>query len=294
MAKEHAFIVPVFNGERHIAACIESLLAQGSRSDIVVVDDGSTDGSKAVLDTYQDRITIIHQQNAGVSAARNEGVRYTEAELLTFIDQDDWLAPEFVNEMLASLEGVPSAVAAFTGARVMVESSGGLVEGPVLSYEHASPNTFDWLLRYCFVSPGCLVLRREAFLAAGGFDPSLSNVGEDLDLWFKLSRMGEFVRQEGALFYWREHALGNSRKVLAIYRGTRRVMDRHLLKSGLPASTLRSCYRHHRVFFAAMLRHGMKAEAREGRLWGALSQGIRTLIGAPALLPHFLRVPLRK
>jgi glycosyltransferase involved in cell wall biosynthesis len=87
-------VIPVFNGERFIADCLESVLQQTyDAMEIVVVNDGSTDGTKAILGGYGARITVIDQPNAGVKAARNRGMAAASGAIIAFQDADDlWLA----------------------------------------------------------------------------------------------------------------------------------------------------------------------------------------------------------
>ena len=88
-------VVPVFNGERFVAAALESIFRQTYEPiEIIVVNDGSTDGTKTILDRYGARITVIDQANAGASAARIRGVDACSGALLTFLDADDLWIPE--------------------------------------------------------------------------------------------------------------------------------------------------------------------------------------------------------
>ena len=99
-------IVPVYNAEKYLRACLDSLRQQRySAIEVWMVDDGSTDGSGAICDEYEaadSRFHAVHQQNAGVSAARNAGIRKAGGKYIGFIDSDDWLEPE-VYETLAGL-----------------------------------------------------------------------------------------------------------------------------------------------------------------------------------------------
>ena len=88
-------VIPVFNGERFLAAAIDSVLAQSlSEIEIIVVDDGSTDGTRDVLDRFGARVVYIHQANAGPASARNNGIRHASGEFIAFLDSDDLWHPE--------------------------------------------------------------------------------------------------------------------------------------------------------------------------------------------------------
>ena len=102
-----SIIVPVYNTGEYLAPCIESLTSQTySNLEIILVDDGSTDGSGAVCDEFarrDDRVKVIHQKNAGVSAARNAGLEIASGAYLTFVDADDGLVPHGLETALRYL-----------------------------------------------------------------------------------------------------------------------------------------------------------------------------------------------
>jgi len=96
-------IVPVYNAERYIAACLDSLMKQTLRQcEIIVVDDGSTDGSRSIVEQFQledDRIILIRQSNQGVSAARNTGLHAASGEYIGFVDADDYVKPDMYERL---------------------------------------------------------------------------------------------------------------------------------------------------------------------------------------------------
>lgn len=95
-------IIPVYNVESYLKKCIESVLAQTMEDlEIILVDDGSTDGSSSICDEYVNypNITVIHQENKGVSAARNVGLRIAKGEYIAFLDSDDYVSSDMYEEM---------------------------------------------------------------------------------------------------------------------------------------------------------------------------------------------------
>ncbi len=102
-----SFIVPVYNSEAYISRCLDSILAQ-THSDIEIVcfDDGSRDGSPAILDEYAarfpDKVKVVHQANAGVAVTRNRSLKAVTGAYLTFVDNDDWLDPDFAQRLLGA------------------------------------------------------------------------------------------------------------------------------------------------------------------------------------------------
>lgn len=93
---EVSVIIPVYNVEKYLVACIDSLMCQGDLSmEFILVDDGSTDLSGKIADEYakkEDRIKVIHQENGGASAARNAGLDVAQGEYIAFLDSEDWIS----------------------------------------------------------------------------------------------------------------------------------------------------------------------------------------------------------
>jgi glycosyltransferase involved in cell wall biosynthesis len=101
-------VVPVFNGERHLGAALDSILAQTHRPlEVIVVDDGSADRSVQVAEAHPEPVRVIRQANAGPSAARNRGVREARGELVGFLDADDLWLPEKLEAQIAHLAAHP-------------------------------------------------------------------------------------------------------------------------------------------------------------------------------------------
>jgi len=94
-------IVPVFNTEQYLDTCVKSLLNQNQKDiEIILVNDGSTDNSPSICDSYHradSRVYVIHQKNSGVSAARNAGIDVAKGDWITFVDSDDWVDPTMAN-----------------------------------------------------------------------------------------------------------------------------------------------------------------------------------------------------
>lgn len=100
-------IVPVYNVREYVGKCLESICKQTYKNlEIIVVDDGSTDGSGVICDEYaakDSRISIIHQANGGLSAARNAALDVAKGEFVGFVDSDDWIEPEMYECLFKTL-----------------------------------------------------------------------------------------------------------------------------------------------------------------------------------------------
>ena len=108
-------IIPVYNVEKYIKPCIESIINQTYKNlEIILVDDGSTDSSGLICDEYSERdnrIKVIHQKNRGLSGARNSGIEIAKGEFLSFVDSDDFLDLRFFKEMMQKAEKEKSDIA---------------------------------------------------------------------------------------------------------------------------------------------------------------------------------------
>lgn len=102
-----SIIVPIYNTERYLSKCLESIRTQTYPNiEVIMVDDGSTDGSKSVASSYSEadnRFRLFSQENAGVSAARNHGLDVAEGEYILFVDSDDWLEPQMIEKLVYNM-----------------------------------------------------------------------------------------------------------------------------------------------------------------------------------------------
>lgn len=103
-----SIIVPVYNCEVYLRCCVDSLIGQTyCNIEIILVDDGSTDSSGTICDSYaasDDRVIVIHKENAGVSAARNDGLLKCTGEYIMFVDADDWIEPDACSKIVNSID----------------------------------------------------------------------------------------------------------------------------------------------------------------------------------------------
>lgn len=96
-------IIPVYNAEKYISKCLDSVVSQQGIEEIIIVNDGSTDNSSKIIENYAkkySKIKVINQENKGVSEARNIGIKQAKAKYITFIDSDDWLEPESFKKVI--------------------------------------------------------------------------------------------------------------------------------------------------------------------------------------------------
>lgn len=117
-----SIVVPVYNVVNYVGACLDSILNQSYKNlEIILVDDGSTDGSEEVCDVYasnNENIKVIHQDNGGLSVARNTGLDYVTGEFVTFVDSDDLIHREYISTLYKHIEMERADVAAVSSVRI--------------------------------------------------------------------------------------------------------------------------------------------------------------------------------
>ena len=185
-------IIPLYNKEAGVATALRSVLAQTYQDfEIVVVDDGSTDGSVAVVDTFNDpRIRLIRQQNAGVSAARNRGIEEAKGEYVAFLDADDEWIPEFLEEISTLQKHYPECKAQATNYTFCsngVKSSTILRKLPFDGKRGVLSNYFE--VASCSHPPVCSIcvcIERKLLQEIGGFPVGIKS-GEDLLTWARIA-----------------------------------------------------------------------------------------------------------
>jgi glycosyltransferase involved in cell wall biosynthesis len=196
-----SIIIPAYNADRYISETLDSLLAQSyPRLEIIVVDDGSTDRTRACVLSYGHRVRYLYEENSGgCSKPRNEGIRAASGPLLAFIDADDVMAPDRIAREVDFLLEHPEAALVFSNYqdftdREMVAASlfetcpqlsGLLRNAPQSGLVLDSDVSTELFLTENFGSSS-LMVRREAIEAVGAFDESL-RASEDYDFQYRIA-----------------------------------------------------------------------------------------------------------
>jgi len=179
-------IIPTFNRCGFVREAVASVCAQrGVAFEIIVVDDGSTDGTAAALRSeFGDRVRLITIANRGVAAARNHGVAASRGALIAFLDSDDLWMSEKLRAQLRFFAEHPEAQICQT-QEIWIRN--GVRVNPCAHHRKPSGDIFEPSLRRCLVSPSAVMMRRRLFERVGGFDEALP-VCEDYDLWLRTAR----------------------------------------------------------------------------------------------------------
>ncbi|WP_447979717.1 glycosyltransferase family 2 protein [Candidatus Nitrospira bockiana] len=284
-------VIPVYNAEDHVGEAIEGVLAQTFQDlEIIVIDDGSTDGSAAVVQRYSDAVKYVYQKNAGVAIATNRGVELSRGELIAFLDNDDIWLPQKLERQIAFLDqhqecGVVNCDMQY------ISQTGAVMDRYVrgVNREHPYVRLFQkGFVIYCSM----IVVRRTVYDRVGGFNESFVAAGlQDME-W--LSRVVEHTE------------VGYVPETLVLYRdhGPRVHGDLHKLNEDLYWQLLSGRYREdperrrflvgERVGFLSNLgQHELKmGRLGDGRrhLQEAVMLGLRRLANPKMVVRSLLRL----
>ena len=148
-------VIPVYNVEKYLKRCVESVLVQGWHNyDILLVDDGSTDSSPQICDDYvkaYDFISVIHKENGGLSEARNTGISHAKGEYVYFPDSDDWLEPQTFTELAEVLESQEFELVSFNREFVKGEEDA-IVSDPLVTQVFGGKDAFVQMLKHSYIT----------------------------------------------------------------------------------------------------------------------------------------------
>lgn len=179
-------IIPNFNHAQYLGDAIRSVLDQSyANVEVIVVDDGSTDQSRAVAAQFGDRILYLYQTNRGLSAARNTGIQAARGEYIGLLDADDLYEPHFVSSMLVALQSDPAADGVFCGYQFVDQQNKALPQ--VEARPVPTEQLYETLLDGNFFVPESILVHRHCYTSAGSFDETL-RACEDWDMWLRISR----------------------------------------------------------------------------------------------------------
>jgi lipopolysaccharide biosynthesis glycosyltransferase/glycosyltransferase involved in cell wall biosynthesis len=221
-------VIPAFNAARWIERTLASVAGQTMADfEAIVVDDGSQDNTADLVTAFSakdQRFRLLQQPNSGVSAARNAGAAQARGGFIALLDADDLWAPENLAEQLARLRAAPDSP--FCYARSCLIDENDIVLAPP-DAGPAPPCTFEALLLQNAIGNGsACVVRRSAFQAVGGFDPSFKQGGEDWLFTLKLAALGPFTCAPAPLVGYRQSANGfSTAKVEQSCENILRVLD---------------------------------------------------------------------
>jgi len=225
-------IVPLYNSETFLGEALDSIFQQSFQDfEIVAVDDGSTDGSRGIVEQYQDRypgrITYVYQDNKGIAGARNTGIRTSAGEYLALLDADDRWYPARLAEGVAVLDGNPQVGLVHARRDRIVD--GQTVPEPVRhAARYQSGRIFENLvLRRASIGALTVLFRRTCCDAVGFFDEDRKLMGvDDREFWQRLALQYQVFFIDKVLASWRCHEGNYSKKLNSMASGRFFVLDK--------------------------------------------------------------------
>lgn len=211
-------VMPVYNAEPYLSLALDSIVQQTFQDfEFIIVNDGSTDGSQAILDAYakrDQRIKVVTQKNSGVVASANRAAELAQGEYIARMDADDVSLLNKLEQLIATADKHPDAIV-ICGGTEAIDKDGEFV------YRHTVPiRDEDIKLALHFRNPlanGATLVKKSAFDAVGGFSDVFA---EDCHLWIKLASEGKFVGTGSIVYRWRVNPTGltSSNALLSIQK----------------------------------------------------------------------------
>jgi glycosyltransferase involved in cell wall biosynthesis len=204
-------IIPSFNSSRFVAQAVKSVLAQTYvPCEVIVVDDGSSDDTHAVLAPFYERIRYFYQSNTGLSKARNRGIEEAQGELIAFLDADDQWLPEKLIKQWKCLQADPNAALVHTDTYQLHDSDGRQ------TYVYRRKERFSgWCYPVCFwgnqLTVSSVMVVRRCLERIGVFDEEIRGPStQDYDLWVRIARHYPFAYVNEPLVLYRHHDASGS------------------------------------------------------------------------------------
>jgi len=277
-------VIPAYNREKLVVATLESVLRQTLRPiETLVVDDASTDATTAEVEKFSQLhpdagVRLVRQPvNAGVSAARNRGIREAQGEWIAFLDSDDLWEPTHLEQLVAH---AGDADVVFSRARGF--SDGGPQAGAKTwtSRFANADEVIAEMIGACHILPSASMVRKESLLAAGGFDEDREiQHAEDWDLWLKLiDARARFALCPEYTCLYRQHPDSACQKKARLYRAVTCCLAKH----EKAAQTTRMAWRKSFAYYQGKLARACLEE----EVPGAVTAAWRALLAAPTSLNY--------
>ena len=213
-------IIPTKNRPLFLAEAIRSVYAQTYQNvEIIVVNDGGVDVSCAEHDA---RLRYFRQDAAGVSAARNYGLREARGEFIAFLDDDDVFLPDRLMRGVAHMKHHPDTAWLCSGFS-FIDGAGNACERPAIIHEKPDVTLHDIAL-FLFIHTSSVMVRRKSFILAGGFSEGLA-VSEDYDAWARALAIGKGVAIQEILTCWRLHGGNTKLPFRVLLKNNTRIID---------------------------------------------------------------------
>ncbi len=245
MTSAVSVVIPSYNRAHYLPRAVASVMAQTLPVDeIIIVDDGSTDDTRAVVQQLDGPIRYYRKPNGGAASARNLGIKKARGRYIALLDTDDVWLPEKNGRMVGLLEARPEVVLVHSAARII--GADGRPTGAVWG----KPDYAGWVRKKLLYANGInassVLVRKEAIEAAGGYDEQFPLL-ENWELWLRVSRQGEFAYVDEPLVQYRIHDGNSIHDLERVEQAFERFVDKHLDSefSRIPPALRRRVLAHH-------------------------------------------------
>lgn len=220
-------VIPAYNYARYLPDAVHSALAQNwATLEVIVVDDGSTDETPIVLAVIRDhRLRVIRQENAGLSSARNTGIREAKHELIAFLDADDRWGVDFLSTVAGEFSKLPADFALVASGSQRMTQDGQLVEQPRRVVPPPRILTAREFILRNRVFPSAVVARKSAFDRCGYFDTALRS-SEDRDMWIRITTHFRAAYIDKPLVHIRRHGENMSKHAVRMRANTAKTLGK--------------------------------------------------------------------
>ncbi|MGC1781681.1 MAG: glycosyltransferase [Acidobacteriaceae bacterium] len=199
-------VIPSYNRQDHVVEAIESVLSQTFTDfEIIVVDDGSTDGTNTRIQPYLDRLTYTKQENRGVAVARNAGIRLAKGEFICFLDSDDLWEPVKLQRQISFADAHPEYGLLATELQGFDTSGKPVGQKKSAMYDIRNGLVVEQLLRGNWIQTSTVMVRRECLDEAGWFDEDIGQFGEDWLMWMRAAARFPIYFMPESLVSYRYH-----------------------------------------------------------------------------------------
>ena len=256
-------IIPTYNRAHILPRALDSVLAQTQLPiEIIVVNDGSTDGTKSVLSNYPG-LKIMYQQHSGVSAARNIGLEHTNREWIAFLDSDDEWLPEKLKQQWAAICNDDKLIC--HTEEIWIRN--GKRVNPMKKHQKHGSWIYKKCLPICVISPSSVMIHQSVFNDIGVFDESLE-VCEDYDLWLRIcSKYSTLFIDEPLIVKYGGHEDQLSRKYWGMDRfrvqALEKMLDSEELNEDQRRATIEMLIQKCKIIINGMQKRGKDDEAKE-------------------------------
>jgi glycosyltransferase involved in cell wall biosynthesis len=287
-------VIPTLNYGRFISDALNSALRQSLRpTEIIVVDDGSSDDTQQQLAAYAGRIHYVYQNNRGVNAARNLGIRLSHGHWIAILDSDDLWHPQKLERQWAVHRQFPELAATATDSSLFFNNE--LPATDAVRYDGEPPlrrlSLSELVYGVHFSGGSGAMIARDCFEKTGFFDESLRG-GEDFELWCRIAAIAPIARIREPLVFMRSHGVNVSSQAAKMKAYHRRT----LAKLFSPQSPLHGHRRWRRIIEARFYTGTSWMHYGAGERWLAIGNLLRSIAATPAALcdANGQKIPLHR